>query len=65
MSLREAKALYYAMLDSGELLEFYTDLTGDWEEDKDFFTKEYDSNNRMMDGDIDFLDTPFDNEYYY
>ena len=65
MSIKEAKALYVAMLDSGELLDFYPNLIGEWEKDKSKFLKEYESNNRMIDGDEGFIDSPFDNEFDY
>lgn len=37
MSLTQAKKQYDAMLKSGELLELFPMLTGDWQEDKEVF----------------------------
>lgn len=65
MPIKEAKALYYAMLDSGDLLELYPNLTGDWNEDEGQFLRDYELNNRMMDGEDGVFDSPFDNEFDY
>lgn len=35
------KNSYMIMLKSGILLEYYPELTGDWDEDQDFWYEEY------------------------
>lgn len=66
MPIKEAKSLYYAMLDSGDLLDLYPNLTGDWEKDERQFLRDYELNNRIMNGEDDVFDSPFeDNEFNY
>lgn len=66
MPIKEAKALYYAMLDSGDLLELYPSLAGNWKEDEKQFLRDYESNNRILGGEDDVYGLPFeDNEFDY
>lgn len=37
----KVKDSYMKLLRSGMFFEFYPDLTGEWEEDKDFWYEEY------------------------
>lgn len=53
MSKREIKNLYESLLVSGELLDMFPGMTGEWKTDKDEFSKEYDINNKYL-NDFDF-----------
>lgn len=56
MSKKEAKLIYETMLASGELLELFPDLTGDWSKDKKHFMSQYDLNEDFLQSgmDLDF-----------
>lgn len=63
MSLSEAKAIYQAMADSGDLTELFPSLTGDWEADKIEFQRLHMANEQLMDDmDCGILDLD-DDEY--
>jgi hypothetical protein len=54
------------LLSSGDLLELYPSLSGEWGKDKDRFLRDYDLNNRLMRGEEDIFEDPFgDNEFNY
>jgi hypothetical protein len=40
-NLDKAKTAYNTLLKSGMFYEFYPQLTGNWDEDKDFWLEEY------------------------
>lgn len=66
MPSQEAEAIYYAMLDSGDLLDLYPNLSGEWAKDEKQFIRDYNLNNSLIDGDEDIYDSPFeDNEFDY
>ena len=63
MSKREIKAMYFSLLDSGDLFVFFPSLTGVWEDDSKEFIKHYNKNlsdiedlNFDLDDHGDFLD---------
>jgi hypothetical protein len=68
----EIKNQYQNLLDSGDLLALYPSLTGNWEEDKAQFTKEYiktqelykqSSNDlKMLNEALETLNTDFDED---
>lgn len=41
MSARELKLVYESLLDSGDLLDMFEDMTGEWKKDKEKFKKQY------------------------
>ena len=43
-----AKGEYNILLEMGELLEIYPDLSGEWVKDKDKFTSLWDENNNLF-----------------
>lgn len=55
MSESEIKSLYDSLIKSGDLLDVYPDMTGDWKKDKGKFEKEYEANQRMLDLDNEDL----------
>ena len=48
MSMREMKSIYQSLLESGDLLELFPGLTGDWIKDKLDFKRQYDINNQVL-----------------
>ena len=48
MSMREMKSIYESLLDSGDLLDMFPGLTGDWAKDKKDFKRQYDMNNQAL-----------------
>lgn len=52
MSVREAKSIYESLLESGDLFDFYPNLTGDWSVDQKVFISQYSSTQRLLE-DID------------
>ena len=62
----EAEALkeYNSLLVSGELLEFFPDLKGNWEQDKKIFIAQYINNQELLNGDLD-LDDDEDEPYEF
>jgi len=54
MPQEEIKPIYDSLLESGDLKTMYSDMTGDWEKDKDKFTRLYSQNEDILSGDLDF-----------
>ncbi len=51
----KVKTEYQVLLESGELLEMYPELSGSWEEDKTKFTTLWEQNSEAIrDIDVDF-----------
>jgi hypothetical protein len=48
MSMREMKSIYESLRDSGDLLDMFPGLTGDWIKDKRDFKRQYDINNQAL-----------------
>lgn len=48
MSVTEAKSIYESLLESGDLLDFYPNLTGDWSTDQKVFISQYSSTQRLL-----------------
>jgi hypothetical protein len=59
MSVREAKSIYDSLLKSGDLLDFYPNLTGVWLEDKKEFIIQYNSSQKLLEGDDDIFNEDF------
>ena len=53
MSQHEMKAIYQSLLDSGDLMKMFPDLTGVWEQDKTQFSQQYDMGEQMIEDDFD------------
>lgn len=53
MSENEIKSLYDSLIKSGDLLDVYPDMTGEWEQDRKKFEREYETNERMLDFNLD------------
>lgn len=45
---KEVKDIYNMLKDSGELLEMFPGLTGEWEKDKIVFTRMYNRNKYLI-----------------
>jgi len=41
MSAKELKLVYESLRDSGDLLDMFEDMTGEWKKDKEKFRKQY------------------------
>jgi hypothetical protein len=48
MSLEEAKNIYIALKDSGDLKIMYRSMTGDWAKDKSKFLSQYTTNEAFI-----------------
>ena len=48
MSMREMKSIYESLLESGDLLDMFPGLSGDWVKDKKDFKRQYDMNNQAL-----------------
>ena len=48
MSMREMKSIYESLLESGDLLDMFPSLTGEWVKDKKDFKRQYDMNNQAL-----------------
>lgn len=48
MSKKEIKNLYETLSQSGDLIEMFPGMTGDWKIDKDEFSKQYKINNEYL-----------------
>lgn len=46
--MREMKSIYYSLLESGDLLDMFPNLTGEWVKDKKDFKRQYDMNNQAL-----------------
>ncbi len=46
--MREMKSIYYSLLESGDLLDMFPNLTGEWVKDKKDFKRQYDMNNQDL-----------------
>lgn len=62
MPKSEIKKIYKNMLQNGDLLILFPNMKGNWLEDKDIFTSQYNVNERLLD-DIDSDD--FDDFDYF
>lgn len=57
MSTNEIRAVYDALLDSGDLEEMFPNLTGNWEKDKKEFSEQYEITEHLLEeDDEDFID---------
>lgn len=53
MSAKELKLVYESLRDSGDLMEMYPHLTGEWKKDKPIFKQQYEFNTDfLMESDI-------------
>ena len=48
MSMREMKSIYESLLESGDLLDMFPGLVGEWSKDKKDFKRQYDMNNQAL-----------------
>lgn len=64
MSVKEAKAIYKTLCDSGELELMFPHATGQWDLDKNEFVEVYDKNLEMLFSDID-LDSEEEEGNFY
>ena len=65
MSVEEIKNLYDTLLSSGDLFDFYPEMTGEWGEDKKEFTRQFNFNQKLLEEDQeDSLDFFGDDEIY-
>lgn len=62
MSLKEMKALYTSLLESGDLYMLLPDATGEWKTDKKQFSAEYNQNRDSLYGSQEFDDELFISE---
>lgn len=53
MSQHEMKAIYQSLLDSGDLMVMFPDLSGEWEQDEAQFSQLYDMNEQVIEDDFD------------
>jgi hypothetical protein len=49
--MSQAKRIYDALLESGELKTLYSSMKGDWKKDQKSFIKQYEDNERLINGD--------------
>lgn len=54
MSSRQLKSIYESLLKSGDLLDFYPELTGEWKKDKEDFRLQYEFNNESLLGGFEY-----------
>ena len=54
--MEEALKQYNSLLASGDLLEFFPDLIGNWEQDKKVFIAQYKSNQDLLNDDLNIED---------
>lgn len=54
MPKEEIEPIYRALLASGDLLEMFPDLTGEWSKDRRSFEQQYNINEQAIEGDLDF-----------
>lgn len=60
--MEEALKHYNSLLASGDLLEFFPDLKGNWEEDKKIFIIKYEETQELLNTDLS-IDDEDENEY--
>lgn len=53
MSIQEMKAIYITLKESGDLKKMFPSMSGDWEKDKKTFTTEYNTNERLLEEDLE------------
>jgi hypothetical protein len=64
MSAKDAEALYNSFLESGDLLEMFPNMKGEWSKDKSSFLSLYQFNEDTLgDSHIKSLDDVYDDEY--
>lgn len=51
--MTEAQKQYNTLLENGELRDMFPQFKGEWEKDKKAFTKYYDENEALLNGDLD------------
>jgi len=49
MSVEEMYAIYASMKESGDLMTLFPDMSGEWEADQKKFTRQYNSNEMLLD----------------
>jgi hypothetical protein len=54
MSKKQLKSIYESLLKSGDLLEFYPELTGEWKSDQAEFQLQYEFNKDFLLGDFEY-----------
>lgn len=47
------KTYYESLLESGDLIEMYPDMTGEWDKDKDFFTTQFNDTVKLLNEEAD------------
>lgn len=61
MSAEEAKSMYEALKESGELFNLFPSMTGDWKKDENSFRRQHNINEHYLDDDEAFdFDLGFD-----
>lgn len=63
MSQKEIKKLYDSLLHSGDLLEEFPNMTGEWKKDKKEFTDQYMKNEEILNQDILDLDDTEEDQF--
>ena len=61
---RAAKKEYDILLKNEELLEMFPDFTGRWGKDKKAFLQYWESNQEILNLEVDFIDDLEDNDPY-
>lgn len=59
--MTEAQKQYNALLESGELHDMFPTFKGEWDKDKKAFTRYYEENEVILNGDITLDDEDTDN----
>ena len=54
MSSKQLKAIYESLIKSGDLMDLYPELTGNWKLDKEDFRLQYEFNNESLLGGFEF-----------
>lgn len=58
--MSQAKKVYDALVESGELTTLFTSMTGEWEKDKNSFTRQFEETEKLINGssviDLDDID---------
>lgn len=60
MSVREAKAIYESLVESGEIEFMFPQVIGDWTQDKKSFLELYNKNLEMLFSELDIDDSEDD-----
>lgn len=63
MSVNDIRAMYDALVDSGDLNEMFPNLTGVWEKDQKEFSRAYETTEHLLEDDDDDLFEDLNDEY--